>query len=101
MLTHVAAGGQMHFHRIAHDMIHRLPVHTRTLQGDHWAVLLLYPATKGYKLTGGRAILDQLRSDLALFAHPTSTRCQLSRMHIDTTAHRMDDLHRTSLLDAE
>jgi hypothetical protein len=69
----------------------------RTLCHDG-ALMRLQPTPKGHERTRGGPILDHCGGDLAVLADLAKTRRQLRRRHVDTATHRMDHLHRASLL---
>lgn len=96
-LAHLAAGGQLHRHRVAQHRLHWLPGPPRALQGPHRALLLVSPGATGQKRSGGRGIRAHLRGDLPLVASPTHARRPLRRLHIATATHRRHPGHRAPL----
>jgi hypothetical protein len=87
-----------HRDRFTQDMLDRLPVDARTLQGHHRTLLRLQPGAQSDQGTLGGTTVDQLCGDLAIVTDPTQTGRQLCCMHIDTATDRVEHWHGASLL---
>ena len=99
-LPYVTAMGHEHLTRVTQHMIYRLPGDARTLQDDYGAMVVLQPRAKRDKLTLGRTTVVEFRRDLARVTDPARTRGALGGMGVNTTADRMEHLHRASLLNS-
>ena len=99
-LPYVTAMGHEHITRVTQHMIYRLPGDARALQGDYGAMVVLQPRAKRDKLTLGRTTVVEFRRDLARVTDPAQTRGAPGGMGVNTTAARMEHLHRASLLNS-
>jgi hypothetical protein len=74
-------------------------IDTCTLHRHHRAVLGHEPITEGQQFRVGGTIFTQVSRDLAVSADAAHTRRHGGLMHVETTTHRVNHLHRGVLLE--